>query len=119
MARKKQKTRASFGLFAFVMFFMVLLSLYMWGSVQINLIIVENDSLAAERDLITQQVNDLRMQVNQKRSYQHIAPLARKMGLIPVPAVMIDEIAVDTEAPKVPEPRRAGVQYAGVGLGIH
>lgn len=110
MARKRRSS--SFRMLVLMLFFFVLLGFYMWGSVQINLVILENDNLLSEKEIIMQQVNELRMQMNRMKSYQRIAPLARNMGLLPVPAVMLDEIAVDFEE-QHKEKKKSRVQYAG------
>jgi len=118
---RRKKRNSGFGVFLFLVFFSIVLGLYLLGSVEINLAILENDNLLKEKETYIQQVNDLRMQINQMRSYQRISMLAREQGLISVPAVMLDEIAVDLdESGRKPFPKSLHeMQYAGLRLSLN
>ena len=118
---RRKKRNSGFGVFLFLVFFSVVLVLYLLGSVEINLAILENDNLLKEKEDYVLQVNDLRMQINQMRSYRNISTLAKAQGLIFVPAVMIDELAVDLNEPGKKSIHKSlqKMQYAGLRLSLN
>ena len=68
----------------FLAFFLTVL--YLWGSVQIDFVLRENDRLETSRRELDRVVNDLRIQVNGLKSYQRIVRLAHEQGLVILPA---------------------------------
>ena len=60
----------------------VLVAVYLWGTVQIDFDLRQNDSLKQKKQNLQNEVNDLRIQVNALASYQRIVPLASEMGLV-------------------------------------
>ena len=60
----------------------VLVVVYLWGTVQIDFDLRQNDSLKLKKQNLQNEVNDLRIQVNALASYQRIVTLASEMGLV-------------------------------------
>ena len=118
---RRKKRNSGFGVFLFLLFFSAVLVLYLLGSVEINLAILENDNLLKEKEDYVLKVNDLRMQINRMRSYQNISTLAKAQGLISVPAVMIDELTVDLNEPGKKSIHKSlqKMQYAGMRLSLN
>ena len=64
------------GLIAFVM-----LLFHLWGKVEIDLVLRENDQLEQKRVKLQREVDELKVQINTKKRYQRIVPLANKQGM--------------------------------------
>ena len=100
----------------FLAFFLTVL--YLWGSVQIDFVLRENDRLETSRRELDRVVNDLRIQVNGLKSYQRIVRLAHEQGLVILPASRLTEISVDLRgASEAAEEESWGIQMAGFGIG--
>lgn len=103
---------------AILFFFALLITIfYLWGSVQIDFILRENDHLESERRELESGVNTLRVQVDGLKSYQRIVRLAREQGLVFVPASRLAEIPVDLRGTtELTAPETWGIQMAGFGI---
>ena len=88
-SRGKYRTR----LLWFVGF--ILLSIYLWGTVQIDFDLRQNETLRQRIELLQTETNDLRIQVNTLASYQRIVTLASEMGLVFLSANHKKELIVD------------------------
>lgn len=89
--RTRKKSRVK--LLWFVGF--ALIAVYLWGTVQIDFDLRQNDSLNRQKQNLQNEVNDLRIQVNSLTSYQRIVPLASEMGLVFLSAKHKRELFVD------------------------
>ena len=107
-SRRKNRTR----LLWFVG--LIITVLYLWGTVQIDFDLRQNDSLKRERESLLNETNDLRMQVNTLASYQRIVTLASEMGLVFLPANHKKELSIDwVDQEMDPSTEEYGFQYAG------
>lgn len=88
-SRKKQRVR----LLWFIG--LIMIAFYLWGTVQIDFDLRENDSLEQKKQNLQDEVNDLRIQVNRLASYQRIVPIASEMGLVFLSANHKRELLID------------------------
>ncbi|MBN2029940.1 hypothetical protein JW824_06805 [bacterium] len=92
----------------------ILISLYLWGTVQIDFDLRQNDNLKQEIESLQNETNDLRIQVNALASYQRIVALASERGLVFLSANHKKELAVDWMDQEISlEQEEAQIQYAG------
>lgn len=114
LVRKKRRTNASGSRsFLFFLVSVTLVVLYLWGRVQIDFVIRENDRLGREVQQLQNAVDDLRVDVNAKKGYQRIVTLAREQGMVFVSASRIEELEVDLRGiHPLPEAMPAEVQFA-------
>ena len=95
----------------------IITSFYLWGKVQIDFVLRENDRLNLERQTAQRELDDLRAQVNALKRYDRIVELAKKWGMVPVTTSNLDQLTVDIEDLKThPGERRLSLRYAGMGL---
>ena len=107
-SRKKVRMR----LFWFIGF--ILISLYLWGTVQIDFDLRQNDRLKQEIESLQIETNDLRIKVNALASYQRIVTLASERGLVFLSANHKKELIVDWANQEISlEQEEAQIQYAG------
>ena len=101
--------------FGFVAFVMV--AFYLWGSVQIDFNMRENDRLENKRQTLQREVDDLYIQVNKFKSYQRVVELARKQGMVFLSASRLEKLVVDMDGIEYrAEGEEYKVNYAGIGL---
>lgn len=125
MAKKRRKNRnypkrragSSFygGMILLMGFlFVILISFYLWGKVQIDFVLRENQQLSRKNRSVQRVVDDLRIQVDALKRYQRIVELAKKQGMEFLSASQLDELTVDLD--DIGDNRRIGesdVRYAG------
>ncbi len=114
---RKQRTRLSFygGLILMMGFFSVaLIVFYLWGKVQVDFVLRENQQLDRKKKSVERVVDDLRIQVDALKRYQRIVELAKEQGMEFLSASQLDELTVDLN--NVEDHRRiedSDVRYAG------
>jgi cell division protein FtsL len=114
---RKQRTRLSFygGLILMMGFFSVaLIAFYLWGKVQIDFVLRENQRLDRKKKSVERVVDDLHIQVDALKRYQRIVELAKEQGMEFLSASQLDELTVDLN--DVNDHRRiedSDVRYAG------
>ena len=94
--------------------FVVLIAFYLWGKVQIDFVLRENQRLNRKKRSVQRVVDDLRIQVDALKRYQRIVELAKEQGMVFLSASQLDELTVDLN--DVEDYRRikdADVRYAG------
>ncbi len=92
----------------------ILLSFYLWGTVQIDFDLRQNETLKRKIELLQVETNDLRIQVNTLASYQRIVTLASEMGLVFLSANHKKELVVDWKDQEMYlDEEEAQIQYAG------
>lgn len=62
----------------------ILVVLYLYGRIQIDIVLREIDQMEQESAIIQQEIDDLRLQVNILKRYDRIFLLAKKHGLMAV-----------------------------------
>jgi cell division protein FtsL len=93
--RKKDDKRQSGG-FIFVAFIaFIIAAFYLWGKVQIDFVIRENDVLEQKKRELQRKVDDLRVQINRKKEYQRIVSLAKKHGMVFLSPENMAELPID------------------------
>ena len=91
-----------------------MLVFYLWGKVQIEFIMRQNDELSREKRMLQQKVSALRITVNRKRRYERIVKEARSLGLNFVAPNRLYELPVSTEELENDVYRQIDqIQYAG------
>jgi|GEM_PF-996771 len=91
--------------------------LYLWGKVQIDFVLRENDRYEQKIRNLQRETDDLRIQINHLRSYARIVGLAEKRGMTFVSASDQEELPVDMKGIDAhSEKRTVTLQYAGVGI---
>ena len=105
-----------------MLFFLSVLALtvlYLWGRVQIDFMIRDNDRLSRERLHLQHAVDDLRVEVSTKKGYQRIVTLAKEQGMVFVLASRIQELPVDLDGiGPIPEADDVKIQLAGFDPGF-
>jgi len=115
---RKQRGRESSGRPRMVVFFFLasvgMIVLYLWGRVQIDFVIRDNDRLGGECQRLQYVVDDLRVEVSALKGYARIVGRAKERGMVFVSAARIRELPVDLEGiGPAPEVGGLTVQYAG------
>ena len=90
----------------------ILIVLYLYGRIQINIVLREIDQMEQERAIIQQEIDDLRLQVNVLKRYDRIFLLAKKQGLMAVRRsneIPVDLSGLEEEGTQV----RDDFKYAG------
>jgi cell division protein FtsL len=110
--RKKTELKRLFMLLWGALSFLLIV-LYLHGKVQADFTLREISKLEQTRDLLQQEVNDLRGQIDNLKRYDRIVRLAREQGLVSAAGFM--ELPVDLEGMEWPGPERAPrTHYAGL-----
>lgn len=82
-----------------------------------DVILRENDSLISKRDSLKYRIDNLKLDLNQKRSYQRITKLAAKEGLIFISPSRIFDLEVNIKkyhSGKASERKKKYLKYAGL-----
>ena len=114
---RKQRASPSFygGMILLMGFsFVALIAFYLWGKVQIDFVLRENQRLDRKKKSVQRVVDDLRIQVDALKHYQRIVELAKEQGMEFLSASQLDELTVDLN--DVKDRRRiedSDVRYAG------
>ena len=111
MNRKKVHYKGKIILFGVVGFVIVLF--YLWGKVQINLVLQKNDNLKRRERALQLEIDDLRSQIDAMKSYKRIVELAQKQGLIPLSPSRVAELQVDMKGIELPSDNKFKLRYAG------
>jgi len=92
----------------------IMLVFYLWGKVQLEFIMRQNDELSGEKRILQQKVNALRIKVNRKRRYERIVAKARSQGLNFIAPNRLYELRVSKEELENDVYRKFDkIQYAG------
>ena len=114
---RKQRARLSFygGLILLLgLSSVALIAFYLWGKVQIDFVLRENQRLDSKKKSVERVVDDLRIQVDALKRYQRIVELAKEQGMEFPAASQLDELTVNLQ--DVYDQRRiedSDVRYAG------
>lgn len=109
----KQNGSSPFVLFGFISF--VIFGFYLWGKVQIDFVLRENDRLTNQKKVLEQDIKDLQVQIEALRSYQRIVRLAKKQGLVFVSPTRRSVLSVQTEGSRHPTQKKTSdVKIAGM-----
>ena len=114
---RKQRVSPSFygGMILLIGFsFVVLIAFYLWGKVQIDFVLRENQRLNRKKRSVQRVVDDLRIQVDALKRYQRIVELAKEQGMEFLSASQLDELTVDLN--DIEDHRRiedSDIRYAG------
>lgn len=119
--KKRQKHKKSAaasssqaGFILWIFLVVIMLVFYLWGKVQIEFIMRQNDELSREKRMLQQKVSALRITVNRKRRYERIVKEARSLGLNFVAPNRLYELPVSTEELENDVYRKFDqIQYAG------
>ena len=119
--KKRQKHKKSAaasssqaGFILWIFLVVIMLVFYLWGKVQIEFIMRQNDELSREKRMLQQKVSALRITVNRKRRYERIVKEARSLGLNFVAPNRLYELPVSTEELENDVYRQIDqIQYAG------
>ena len=75
----------------------VLVTLYLWGKVQVDFVLIENQRLNRQRQMLQQEVDDLQIQVNALMRYERIVELAKEQDMDFITAAQLQLLVVDVE----------------------
>ena len=90
---------------------------YLWGRVQIDFAVRQNDKLLEQRRRIQDEIDQLSVRIDNLKSYQRIASLAKTQGLLFVPSERLEDLPVDLRGMRAPDTRGAdGFALAGMAL---
>ncbi len=115
----KQRTAPSYsgGIVLFVFIVTIIISFYLWGKVQIDFVLRDNDRLKLDRQTLEREWNDLHIQVNALRRYDRIVEIAKQQGMVFVQKSNLDELSVDLEREKGnSKEKEISLRYAGIGF---
>jgi len=97
-SRKSSQNRSGSSPFVLVGFLsLVILGFYLWGKVQIDFVLRDNDKLAYQKKILEQDIKDIQVQIEALRSYQRIVRLAKKQGLVFVSPTRRGVLTVQTD----------------------
>lgn len=68
---------------------------YLWGKVQIDFRLRDNEALRNQRDHLKREVVHLRLQISTKSRYQRIVKLAQEQGLVFISTSRLKNLEVD------------------------
>jgi hypothetical protein len=104
------------GIFLMIVLSSVMMSIfYLWGKIQIDLILRENGHLEQERQSIQHEIDDLQVRIDGLKGYQQIVQKAKILGLDFVSPERIEELPVDLQGLDHVIPQEENrLQYAGV-----
>ena len=89
--------------------------LYLWGRVQIDLVLRENGALGQEKQNVQSEIDVLRAQVNSMKGYQQIIEKAKSRGMVFLSTARRAELPVDLKGLKSPvELQENDLQLAGM-----
>lgn len=93
----------------------IAIGVYFWGAVQIDFMIRGNSNLEKDRDQLSRECDDLRIQINGLESFQRIAKQAEQQGMaMPKPAD-VKELHVDFSGVEYYyTTNNLGLRYAGM-----
>lgn len=116
---KRKSASSSYGGGFVLLIFLgtIVTSFYLWGKVQIDFVLRENDQLNLKRQTVQRELDDLRAQVNALKRYERIVDLAKKRGMVPVTTSNLDQLSVDMKGLKTySSEKELSLRYAGMGL---
>ena len=115
-SRKSSSNRSESSPFVLVGFLsLVILGFYLWGKVQIDFVLRNNDKLAHQKKILEQDIKDLQVQIEALRSYQRIVGLAKKQGLVFVSPTRRGVLSVQTDGSTNPmQKHTSDVKCAGL-----
>ena len=89
--------------------------LHLWGMVQIDFALRENDRLTEKANQLRTDIDGFTVRLHQLRCYNRITALAKEQGLVFVPAGQRRDLAVDLEdVDRSQEPPHPGSAMAGL-----
>jgi len=92
-----------------------MLGFYLWGKVQIDFVLRDNDKLAYQKKILLQEIKDLQVQIEALQSYQRIVRLAKKQGLVFVSPMQRSVLTVQTDGTQDPTYKKSSdVKCAGL-----
>ncbi len=97
-----------FGLVGFIVFVF-----YLWGKVQINFALQQNDRLKKKERTLQLEADNLRSQVDAMRSYKRIVELAQEQGMVSLSPSRVAELQVDMKGIEFPNNSKYKLRYAG------
>jgi hypothetical protein len=115
-SRSQAEPRVYRALLSLIFFIDVIMILaHLWGRVQIDFTMRRNEEWLGRKRRLQAEIADLSVQIDNMKSYQRIAALAREQGLEPVSAGRLQDLPVDLKHLHRAEPNRpAAVVYAGL-----
>ena len=93
----------------------IIVLVHLWGRVQIDFAMRRNEGRLYRKRMLQAEIAELSVQIDNMKSYQRIAALAREQGIEPVSAERLQDLPVDLRHLRRPEPeRKSAVVYAGL-----
>jgi hypothetical protein len=119
LGTQKSRSRSRYAGFLFFWGFwgFVVLVFYLWGRVEIDFIIRENDALLEKKSSLQRSVDDLRIQVDTLKGYHRVVEFVKKRGMVSISANKLSELPVDLDGIEFhPSLGEVEIKYAGFPL---
>jgi hypothetical protein len=115
-SRSSADSRAYRGLLSLIFSIEILMILvHLWGRVQIDFAVRRNDHLNDRKRMLQAKLAERTVEIDALKSYQRVSAEARRLGLEPVSAERLQDLAVDLEDLRAPRPRSGpAAVYAGM-----
>ena len=92
----------------------IVLSFYLYGKVQINFLLQENEDLKREKQKLQSELGGLRIQVNTMKRYERIVEEAEKIDMVVLSASQLEKLPVDVKGlERESEDKEYSLRYAG------
>ncbi len=115
--RGKKSSQRKYRTILFWSIVFIMICFYLWGTVQIDFMLRQNDSLKKKKQTLQNEIDDLYVQLNTLSSYQRIVTYAKKRGMIFLSVNHKKELPVDLENDnRELDEEEYGLQYAGFYL---
>jgi hypothetical protein len=93
----------------------IMILVHLWGRVQIDFAVRRNDQLSDRRRMLQAKLAERTVEIDALKSYQRVAAEARRLGLEPVSAERLQDLAVDLRNLRQPGSRSGpAAVYAGM-----
>ena len=120
MVKNKRRKKSSQGKYRTILFWFIasiMICFYLWGTVQIDFMLRQNDSLKQKKQILQNEIDDLHVQLNTLSSYQRIVTYAKKSGMVFLSVNHKKELPVDLKDVDTDlDAEEYGLRYAGFYL---
>ena len=93
----------------------VMLVFFLWGKVQVDIVLQDTDSLESEKKAVLREIDALKVQIEAMKSSQKISALAMQQGLVYLSSGNVEELEVDLDGVELQgEIRKNDLTLAGM-----
>ncbi|MBN1893179.1 hypothetical protein JW906_01740 [bacterium] len=93
----------------------ILLVFYLWGKVQVDIVLQDTDRLESEKKAILREIDGLKIEIEAMKSSQKISAMAMRQGMVYLSSASVEELEVDLDGVRMQaEIRKNDLTLAGM-----